>query len=250
MKLHILSDIHIEFGHFEIPETDADVIIIAGDVAEGKEGLNWILAHNIKKPIIYVPGNHEYYNHDIALIHDLKFYAKHLGNNVHVLDNDFIDIDGVRFIGSTLWTDFELFSAEEQWFSIDAAKRGMWDFRCITDNGGRFTPQRSIEIHKQSIDFINFAIEESKANKNIVITHHTPSWKSVADMYVNDYMTAAFTSDLSYMMDGDRIALWIHGHTHDSYDYELRGTRVVCNPRGYAKYKEQTGFDPYKTVEI
>jgi predicted phosphodiesterase len=93
MKLHILSDLHIEFAHFELPETDADVIVLAGDVGVGTTGVEWITKQASNKPIIYVPGNHEFYGHGISLIEELKNAAP---CNVHVLDNEQVVIDGVR----------------------------------------------------------------------------------------------------------------------------------------------------------
>jgi predicted phosphodiesterase len=108
MKLHILSDIHIEFAPFQIPETDADVIITAGDIGVGLEGVLWAKEQYKNKPVIYVPGNHEYYQHDISLIDQLKASST---ENVRILDNEMCIIDDVRFLCATLWTDFALYGA-------------------------------------------------------------------------------------------------------------------------------------------
>ena len=97
MKLHILNDLHIEFEDFAQPTTDADVVILAGDIGVGMEGLNWAENRFPDRPVIYVPGNHEFYHHDIALIDELKTQAP---DHIRVLNDDQVIIGGVRFLGS------------------------------------------------------------------------------------------------------------------------------------------------------
>jgi Icc-related predicted phosphoesterase len=125
MKLHILSDLHTEFADFDLPETDADVVVLAGDVGVGTGGLEWLLKQRLDKPVIYVPGNHEFYGHDIALMEQLRSSAP---PDVHVLDNQSVVIEDVRFLGSILWTDFQLFGEIDKWFAIQRACHCMNDF--------------------------------------------------------------------------------------------------------------------------
>ena len=125
MKIQIVSDLHIESADFILPSTDADVIVLAGDIGVGLGGLEWIVEQYIDKPIIYVPGNHEFYQHDICLID--KLYAD-APSNIYVLNNDMVEIQGVRFLGCTLWTDFELFGLSDKYFSVQQAKYNMADF--------------------------------------------------------------------------------------------------------------------------
>ena len=93
-------------------------------------------------------------------------------------------------------------------------------------------------------------LNEPFAGKTVVITHHAPSEKSVHPRYANNLLTPAFASDLEDLMEGDRVALWIHGHTHDVFDYEVYGTRVVCNPRGYLPYEAKNKFNPEWVIEL
>jgi calcineurin-like phosphoesterase family protein len=86
--------------------------------------------------------------------------------------------------------------------------------------------------------------------KTVVVTHHAPSSQSVHPRYANDLLTPAFASNLENLMDGDRAALWIHGHMHDPFDYEIYGTRVVCSPRGYAPNSLTPEFRPDWVVEV
>ena len=128
MKLHILNDLHIEFEDFDPPATDADVVILAGDIGVGLEGLRWAEARFPDRPVIYVPGNHEFYHHDLALIEELKAQAP---EHIHVLNDDQVVIDGVRFLGSILWTDFALYGEGERFYAMKTAEKWMTDFSII-----------------------------------------------------------------------------------------------------------------------
>jgi len=120
MKLHILNDLHIEFEDFAPPATDADVVILAGDIGVGVEGLRWAKDRFLDRPVIYVPGNHEFYHHDLSLIEELKAQAP---EHIHVLNDDQVVIGGVRFLGCILWTDFALFGEAERFFAMQLARQ-------------------------------------------------------------------------------------------------------------------------------
>ena len=247
MKIHILNDLHVEFGDFTVPETGADVIIMADDIGVGMQGLDWIESQNLSKTVIYIPGNHEFYNHDICLIDELKANAQ---ANVHVLNDNAVVLNGVRFLGSTLWTDFLLFGEADKYFSVQCARKGMTDFEIIKISGQRFKPEDSIELHEKSRDWLNCMLSEPFDGQTVVVTHHAPSSKSVPPRFAKDLLTPAFASNLEGLMDGNRAALWVHGHTHDGFDYEVFGTRVICNPRGYVRYEENLEFNPGLVVEV
>lgn len=247
MKLHILSDIHIEFAPFQIPETDADVIILAGDIGVGLDGVLWAKDQYKDKPIIYVPGNHEYYQHDISLNDRLKASSI---ENIRVMDNEMCIIGDIRFLCATLWTDFALYGEGDKYFSIQHAKNNMSDFSVIRNGSRTFSPDDSIRLHDHSRDWLKHMLGEPFDGKTVVITHHVPSPQSIASRFQGDLLTPAFTTDLEYLMDGSRVALWVRGHTHDVYDYSVFDTRVVCNPRGYVPYEQSNGFDPEYVIEI
>ncbi len=247
MKIHILNDLHIEFKDFEPPITDADVVVLAGDIGVGMEGLHWAQARFPDKPVIYVPGNHEFYQHDITLINELKAEA---ADNIHVLDDDQVIIDGVRFLGSILWTDFALFGEADKFFAMQTARQQMTDFSIIQNHGQRFTPEDAIKLHEASRDWLTIMLAEPFDGKTVVVTHHAPSSQSVHPRYARNLLTPAFASNLENLMDGDRVTLWIHGHMHESFDYEVYGTRVVCNPRGYAPEAPNPEFKQDYTYKI
>ena len=247
MKLHILSDLHIEFVEFAPPQTESDVVVLAGDIGVGLSGLNWASAYFKNTPVVYVPGNHEYYHHDLTLINDLKASAP---DNFHVLNNEEVIIGGVRFLCSVLWTDFALFGEADRFFSMQKARQTMPDFSVIQSNGNVFTPEESIRLHEESRVWLTERLEEPFDGKTVVVTHHAPSSKSVAPRFGSDLLTPAFASHLETLMDASQPTLWIHGHMHDSFDYEIYETRVICNPRGYPEEANLSGFVPDLTIEI
>jgi predicted phosphodiesterase len=247
MKLHILNDLHIEFADFDPPVTDADVVILAGDIGVGRQGVDWAGLRFPDRPVIYVAGNHEFYHHDLALVDALKSQAP---DHVRVLNDDQCVIDGVRFLGCILWTDFALFGEADRSFAMQAARQRMNDYLLIHNQDRPFTPEDAARMHAVSRDWLAARLAEPFAGKTVVVTHHAPSSRSVPGRYAGHPLAPAFASDLEALMDGQRISLWVHGHVHEVYDYTIRGTRVVCNPRGYAPEKLTPGFRPDRVVTV
>lgn len=247
MKLHVLSDLHTEFADFSPPETDADVVILAGDIGVGLGGIEWAARQFPKALVIYVPGNHEFYGHDIGLTGGLKAAAP---ANIHVLNNDKLEIHGIRFLGSTLWTDFNLHGDEEAWFARQYAKRLMKDFASIHNGSRRFTPEDSVELHEASNTWLVGELERKFEGPTVVVTHHLPASTSVAKRYANDPLNPAFASRLEDVIEKHRPDLWIHGHTHAPCDYELFDTRIICNPLGYPGENRHSEFRDDLVVSI
>jgi hypothetical protein len=156
----------------------------------------------------------------------------------------------VRFLGSILWTDFGLFGEADKFFAMQQARQQMTDFTIIQDDGRRFSPEDAIRLHTASRDWLAVMLAEPFDGKTVVVTHHAPSSQSVHPRYARNLLTPAFASNLENIMDGDRTALWIHGHMHESFDYEVYGTRVICNPRGYAPNALNPDFRSDWIVEI
>jgi Icc-related predicted phosphoesterase len=241
MKLHILSDLHIEFTsnkYHPIGKTwpESDILILAGDIGVGKSARNFIEEQAKIRTVIYILGNHEFYNHDLYEIKD--FWNKIEIENLHVLDNNYVDIGRYRFIGTTLWSDtFGTFM-------------NMNDFRLISN--GHFTQMVGTAIHKQNVNWLEKTIDESKEKECVVISHHLPSFDCIPEKFKDSEFNKGYASDLDHLLGKDNVKLWIHGHTHDSVDKEVNGTRVVCNPRGYNEYCrfENKNFDENLIVEL
>ncbi|TAN09111.1 MAG: metallophosphoesterase [Burkholderiaceae bacterium] len=254
MKLHIISDLHLSVCPMAQPQTNADIVILAGDLARPAAAAEW--AKGFKQPVLYVPGNHEFYGSSVratpAALHQFCD-----GSNVHVLDNETYEQDGVRFVGSTLWTDFLINGAgAAEAEAMEKAQAFMKDFKIVeidTPAGSRtLTPTDTTELFARNTAWLKEELAQPYAGTTVVITHHAPSPHSIHPRFAGSPFNAGFVSDLEYLMGADRVKLWIHGHTHDSFDYAVNGTRVLCNPRGYVKNgkQENPAFQPELVVDL
>lgn len=253
MKLNILSDLHLGQGVLEPPNTDADVVVLAGDIGRPEQAVAW--ASSLAKPVLYVPGNHEFYGGSIAgTAAQLKQLCA--GTLVRVLDDEETVVGAVRFLGSTLWTDFLLSGDDEgRTAALGAALRFMRDYSRIHLDDAKerlFTPLDSAMLFQRHAAWLARKLAQPHSGPTVVITHHAPSAHSIHPRFEGSLLNACFVSNAEHLAGGDRVQLWVHGHTHDSFDYQLNGTRVVCNPRGYARdgVNENPRFDPRFTVEI
>jgi len=283
MKLLVLSDLHLEFAPF-VPEpaavAAADVVVLAGDISPGTKAISWARQNFPGKPVVFVAGNHEFYRGDWdKLPGALREEAKQHG--VHFLENEAVTIEGVRFVGATLWTDFALFGQDKRAEAMREAGRVMNDFRLIKARAlavqtpmarpqgspWKLSPAHTLRRHRESLAWLQGELAsgegKSKAEpgKTVVVTHHLPSSRSVAPQYKEDLLSAIYASNLPHeTLLG--ASLWIHGHAHASFDYRLwdqaRGhaVRVLCNPRGYPLSRlrpgefENPAFDPALLVEV
>lgn len=242
LKLQIFSDVHLEFGDTPPVSADVDVIIAAGDIGVGLQGIRWL--KKFDRPVIYVLGNHEYWGEDYTGFID-KVWQESSGTNVHFLENESIVIDGTRFLGCSLWTDYH----NGDHFIMKSAATGMNDFRYISDNGKELDPKRLLDAHRQSVAWLDDVLSEHHDGKTVVVTHHAPSMKSW-HRDPHDGYQYCYCTDLEHMIRSFRPDLWVHGHTHRHSDYEIDGVRVYCNPRGYMNYESIEGFDLGNVVEI
>jgi Icc-related predicted phosphoesterase len=254
MKMQPFSDLHIDvhpIKKISIVE-GVDVVVVAGDTCEGAlkafEHLRRIVP--IEIPIVMILGNHEYYRrfvpNELALAH-----AHAPAFNIHVLENETITLGGIQFIGATLWTNYEAFGEAKKAAAMSARAAGMNDHRLIgwqKQPWLRFRPREAAIMHDQSAAYIEQVLANSSADRCAVVTHHAVHWNSVDPKYTADPLTAAFVSDMSTLIETYQPALWIHGHTHNSSDYFVGNTRIICNPHGYAL--ENPHFDGALVVEI
>ena len=252
MKVQILSDLHVEFGNrLPPPAPDADVIALAGDIAPyGPDVLKMVGETYSGRRVLYVPGNHEFYGGDIdAVGAAMARDCATLG--LELLDRRALTIEGVRFIGATLWTDFALDGVAEVIGAQQTARRGMPDFRIIRHAGLAFSPQESVRRHDADRDFIEQELRGAadEGFTPVVITHHAPTPRSIRPWYQGNALNPAFASRLDALIAEHAPPLWIHGHMHDSIDEQLGETRVVANPGGYTA-SENPRFDPTLCVDV
>jgi predicted phosphodiesterase len=249
MKIHVLSDLHLEFSNLLPPSAHSDVVVLAGDIWKKDHGIHWARSTWPNSEIIYIAGNHKFYGSERNIVIDkLRNAAKN--NAVHFLENDEVIINDTRFLGCTLWTDFRLFGADRAESSMQAGLYNLNDFKLIKEGVGSFTPKDSVQSFTDSVSWLESKLKVAHTGKTIVITHHLPSSNSIAEKYANDPLNPCFASNLDYLFGMTDI--WIHGHTHDSFDYRVRNTRVICNPRGYVQYgqAENKCFNPELVIEI
>ena len=249
MRIRLLSDLHLEFADWTPPAVAADVVVLAGDIHTRGRGVAWAARH-FDGPVIYVPGNHEYYGTSIH--HGLEVLRRQArGTQVHVLDTDAVTIDGVRFLGATLWTDYRLTG------NLDTAAADAWigmnDYRRIrNDTFGRLRPAHLANRHAQARAWLEAKLGRGSARETVVISHHAPSRQSISPERLAEegHLASAYASDLEALMGDERVALWVHGHVHQTSDYGVAGTRVVCNPRGYCPDGLNPGFVPDLVIEL
>lgn len=239
MKIQLASDLHLEFIHqvfpgerLITPTPGAELLILAGDIAKGAAAIK--LFQDWPVPVLYVAGNHEFYGGELERVRDeLRNAAHH--TSVNFLDNNFFNLGEYRFLGCTLWTDYRLYSDWSQSFQMVHAEQQLNDHRMIQTGNGRFktfTAARALYEHEFSGAWLDRELRKDFAGKNIAITHHGPHIKSVHPRYAENPLNAAFVSDLERLMV--HADFWLHGHVHDSVNYEHAGCRVIANPLGYA----------------
>jgi len=257
MKIQFQSDLHTELSSSEdmptITPADADILILAGDIGVGLDGAKWVAnqAARLEIPVIYIMGNHEFHFHDYpTLIHEVRAWLKQNAPNVHFLECNSLIFGGVRFLGTTLWTDYK--AAEPEFTKIETMTNAIsnWgDHREIRFNNNMpFLPDDALEVHRKSLDWLRQQLVTPFSGKTVVVTHHAPSNACQRFNESLNITSGCFQSQLDHLM-GDGIDLWIYGHTHFNIDTEINGTRLVCN-QANAPRKQSTPYDPIKVVEI
>jgi hypothetical protein len=186
VRLNILSDLHLSLGPLTLPETNADLVVLAGDIGRPNFAASW--ASSFAKPVLYVPGNHEFYGDSIVgTVNELKQLCA--GTKVHVLHNDEVIVDGVRFLGTTLWTDFMLFGeGAKRAAAMEEAVRSMRDFSRIRAGQGSevlFTPADAAGLFTIQAAWLESRLTEPFSGQTVVITHHAPSRKSIHPRFAN-----------------------------------------------------------------
>ena len=265
MKIQLVSDLHLEFEDVNIKnESGADVLILSGDILVADDlrnqpaDLAWgdfpDEGHGRSKramryrdffqrvsfqfpQVIYVMGNHEHYHGKFDKSADIiRETIGYLNiHNIHLLDRDIKEIDGVHFIGGTMWTDCN----KGDPMTLYHLEHCMTDFRVIRiagENFRKFLPMRTVMEYTKTRDYFKAVIGNlPKDSKIVVVSHHAPSSLSIHEYYKNDtLMNGGYSSDLSeFILDRPQIKLWTHGHMHNNFDYTIGDTRVVCNPKGY-----------------
>jgi Icc-related predicted phosphoesterase len=193
-------------------------------------------------------GNHEHYH--FCYDDTYQHLKDQLPDNVYLLENETKEIDGVIFIGCTLWTDANRGNPLTKMTLKDC----MNDYHSVQKRlgpeqnyYGKLSVDATVYVHRQSVQFLQNTLEQYRDRQCVVVTHHAPSQLSISAHYKTEqHMNGGYCSNLDeFILDHPNIAVWTHGHTHNSFDYTIGSTRVICNPRGYKNYEERADdFDP------
>ena len=287
MKIQVVSDLHLEFSDINITNNiGADVLILSGDIAIAEylhdhditeadrpqdpevfwklrrtQALalrfrNFLKRCSLQFPhVVYVAGNHEFYHG--KWMQTLTTLESECNNfpNVHFLEKQSFEIDNVVFLGATVWTD----CGKADPVSMQIIGDSLNDFRYVRNDLNAYTklrPVTTVGRHRETLEYFKSTIDSLRSTnagkKVVVVGHHAPSYLSIHEKYRHDHhMNQAYASDLSeFILDHPEIVLWTHGHVHNTFDYCIGSTRIVCNPRGYESEGERSGWDPNFTVEI
>ena len=248
MRFCLASDLHLEFpNHKPIEFPQADVLVLAGDilVAEdlrrtpavlGPRSLSALryrefldqVTHRYQH-VVWVAGNHEFYHGKFTqTLQVLRNEAQHY-QNLYFLEDSWVDVEDVRFLGGTLWTDVNRGCP----VTTSALQYGMNDYKLITDDTHGYTrlkPSRTAQRHHKTKNYI----QQNITTNTVVVTHHAPTPLSIAEEFKTEqYLNGGYASDLSTLILDHQPRFWLHGHMHQYVDYTVGETRVICNPRGY-----------------
>jgi len=248
MKIHIVSDLHREFGYNDFNLREADVLVLAGDIDLGVKGIHWLKSLSLDIPIIYVLGNHEYYKGAYPkTLHKIKDAASN--SNIYVLENESLEIDHVCFHGCTLWTDFSLKGNPAVYGSLCQSRMNDYKKIRLGDNYAKLRSIDTFKIHQTSRQWLEKSLSTSQAKHNIVVTHHAPSIRSLPKRYLDDPISSAYASDMEEFIVKHQPSYWIHGHIHDPARYTISDTEIICNPHGYIN-EAYNGFNNSLIIEI
>ena len=272
MDIRVVSDLHMEFDiegpldEFELPVIDGEsemVLVLAGDITaemdrDGLAGNYWSNHTNqVKawaarhKAVVMVAGNHEFYFGGLDRVREWWSNVDGIVPNFHFLDNKTVIIDGVRFVGTTMWTDLRK-GDPIVCINVSDPNTGMNDFNYIED----FKVGHWLDENRLAVDYLKTRVEADFDGPTVVVTHHAPTHMSVPEKYRENKRNDAYVCDLFNWLWDQEVALWLHGHVHFSSDYTVGDeteTRVVCNPRGYNEAPVPAvnpNFDPSLVISI
>lgn len=257
MRIQVASDLHFHFPNMSesgdmMPAIhEAAVLVLAGNIHSGSSAIR--LYGEASVPVIYVHGDHEAHGLELDdLRTEIAVHAQ--GSSVRYLDCSEAVINDVRFLGCCLWTDFSS-GPYPAATAMREANRYLNCHRLIRHGTGRYRAEAALAEHQRSRAWLEAALSRPFSGKTVVVSHYPPLRSSLPSELLSEALSAAFASDLPSVVE--QADVWIHGHVHDTLDYRLGRTRIVCNGRGYpwnAARKLSTDrrqrFDPSFVIEV
>ena len=262
MRIQLASDLHLEHLEKKFPSAriiepveGADVLVLAGDIHRAAKAVD--VFGDWPVPVLYVAGNHEFYSERWEPLRAELRSACH-GTQIRFLDNDSLCLNGVRFLGCTLWTDFKQPSLSQK-DSMREVGRSLNDYLLIRTDKGKLRPYQTLADRERSRAWLEAELAKQFEGPTVVVTHHAPHFSSIHQRFAGNPINGGFVSDLTPLLS--KAELWLHGHVHDSFDYAVDGCRVVANPAGYVlnfltadtdreQKFENTRFDPRLVLDM
>jgi predicted phosphodiesterase len=235
MKIRYLSDLHLEFTKYlpaRLASVGEDVVVLCGDIGVGTAGVEWAMRAILDRPVLYVLGNHEFYGQAFERLVD-ECRAVAADSNVQILERDCVEIDGVTFLGATLWTDYKALGDRDRKLAMDWSEGYLADFRLIRNRDRLLVPD---DVALDCADSAIWLASEIAAatDPTVVITHHSPSLANEHPEYQGSIGGGSFHNSFDHLLRPP-VRLWITGHTHHSGRWEVNGIPLVSNQRGYPR---------------
>lgn len=267
MKIQLLSDLHLERNIDFVPQPapNADVLVLAGDIGSYQRGSRLTARGDADfglgrfagwpTPVLYVPGNHEYDGLDVDATHArLRATCARLG--IIWLERESLVLQGVRWIGTTLWSDFDALAAtqptpETRLVAREKAFRAANHYlrhAAAQRDGAPWLAQDVRALALPCQRWLRTALAAPHDGPTVVVTHFAPSLRSHDPRYGLTPGTAGFCNALDDLLA--QADVWLHGHLHCAVDWRAGRCRVVANPLGYADKGEQAAFDPLFTIDV
>lgn len=252
MKIQIASDLHLEMRRRHEPELhdfypveDRDVLVLAGDIGTHLNAWRFIERELRRSPVIYVPGNHEYYSWQTREHTDEAWRNKARQNpGLHYLVADSVTIDGVRFWGAPWYSDLD--GNRDRW-RLQFVEGAINDFSPRFNNAGRWTIARHLDEHARQTRLLR----EQAGRVDVVVTHWPPTRDALAPRFKGDGLNSYFVNDRQELVEEIGARCWISGHVHDAYRAVTGNTQLVGNPTGYPGEAPQSRlFRPDFAIEV
>lgn len=257
LTLGLVSDLHWESEtDFELDASGVDVLIAAGDLLNGTQPETAIARLSKaagKTPVLYVPGNHEFYGQTIASgLERLRAAAKN--TKVRILYRQAVTIGGVEFLGATLWSGFDLFGPLQRPKCQKAAQESQPDFQRIFGTGRKpITPAQVRAEHLKDVEWLGKHLKKNERPPTVVVSHFAPSPLSSKKGRGNDPLTAYYCNANDDLVV--KANAWLHGHVHQNRHYRLAQAEenhglVLSNPRGFVWHQQLQELAPETQVML
>lgn len=253
MKIQYCSDLHLEFASNSqflkknplVPT--GEILLLAGDITtfsnQRKHDYFFDYVSKNFKAVYWVPGNHEYYGYD--LVDKCGSFCEQIRENIFLLNNEIIHLDGIELIFSTMWSAI---SPANHW----TVQQSVSDFHVIKYNEQRFNPNHFNQLHEQSRDFLRSTLRVVKdRSRTVVVTHHVPTFLNYPPQYAGDPLNEAFGVELFDLIEEVGPSFWIYGHHHRNIAPFMVGqTCLITNQLGYVHYNEHKDFNKNSFIEL